>query len=335
MSSVRQDVRIEIQAPAKVNLFLEVHGRRADGFHELETLIVPLELCDTVCFRPRSERGLRVHCEWTAGRRARRRPEIWEPLPRGETNLVYRALRDFRQATGARGGAEVAISKRIPAAAGLGGASSDAAAALLAANASWKTGWTPAELTAWSARVGSDVPFFLSPTAAICRGRGESVQPLDVHGKLWMVIVRPPAGLATAEIYRHCRPASSPQQRVSVEAMRQALRRGDPHAVARHLFNRLQTAAECQSPWIARLREAFQRTDCLGHQMTGSGSCYFGICRHRSHARRVAEKLSAAKLGAVFVTATLGTRMAPAANHFMEEHHANHRGSHQADGEDR
>ncbi len=340
MASGRQDARLsdtrlEVPAPAKVNLFLEVLGRRADGFHELETLMAPLELGDTLCIRRRSDRRLRVHCEWTAGRRAIGPSPIWEPLPGGEANLVFRALRDFRQATAVSAGMDVTIAKRIPAAAGLGGASSNAAAALVAANVLWKTGWHPPDLTAWSARVGSDVPFFTNPTAAICRGRGEAIEPLDAPRPLWLVIVRPPVGLATADIYRECRPPAGRAPPRSVDAIRDALCRGDPQEVARQLFNRLQPAAERQSPWIARLRDAFQRTDCLGHQMTGSGSCYFGICRHQGHARRVAARLAAAKLGAVFVTATLGTRMAPAANHLTEEHHANHRGSHQTDGEDR
>lgn len=350
------DALIEIRAPAKINLFLEVLQRRPDGFHEIETLMVPVDLSDTVRLR-RSARGqLRVACRWASGLRAvARSPRggaaagVWSELPQGEDNLVFRALARFREASGVQAGIDVEIHKRIPAAAGLGGASSDAAAALLAANRLWALDWTRERLALIAAEVGSDVPFFLYGSAAICRGRGERVEPLRALQGLWLVVVRPPAGLSTAEIYRNCEPASDAvalcpaadssslparlaTRRRSLDTLLEAALRGNSAAIAGGMFNRLQPAAERCSPWIARLGRAFERLGCRGHQMSGSGSSYFGICRHAAHAGRVAARLRASDLGAVFLTTTTGIALAPKANHFKEERHADHRGSRQTDG---
>jgi 4-diphosphocytidyl-2-C-methyl-D-erythritol kinase len=325
-----RDALIEVQAPAKVNLFLEVLRRREDGFHEIETLMVPLGLADTLRCVARRDAQLRVTCRWTRGLQAARSSGdawrgVWDELPQGEENLVFRALERLRQAAGTSFGLDVEILKRIPSSAGLGGASSDAAAALAAANRLWQLDWSVERLSEIAAGIGSDVPFFLQGGAALCRGRGEQLEPLEGFGGWWLVIVRPPVGLSTAAVYRACRPADrsgAPDESNdacfrdertsclgaggarSATGLCEAAARGDLAGVARRLFNRLQAAAESQSAWMERLREAFRRSDCLGYQMSGSGSSYFGICRHAGHARRLAGRLRSAGLGAVFVTAT-------------------------------
>jgi 4-diphosphocytidyl-2-C-methyl-D-erythritol kinase len=346
MQICHRDALIEIQTPAKVNLFLEVLRRRADGFHDIETLMVPVELADTLRCTARPDGRLHVACRWTRGCQASARgsrdgtSRVWDDLPEGNRNLVFRALERLREAAGTSQGLNVEISKRIPTSAGLGGASSDAAAALAAANRLWGLDWPRDRLSEVAAAVGSDVPFFLGGGAAVCRGRGELLERVGGFAGWWLVIVRPPAGLSTADVYRDCCPAgvaepsagcAEPLGQVfaginrsevgprSVTGVCEAALRGDLAAVGRQLFNRLQSAAERQSPWIGRLRAAFERTDCLGHQMSGSGSSYFGICRHAGHARRLAGRLRSAGLGAVFVTATRASK---------EERHEDHRGSH-------
>jgi 4-diphosphocytidyl-2-C-methyl-D-erythritol kinase len=328
-----RNVLIEVQAPAKVNLFLEVLRRREDGFHEIETLMVPVGLADTLRCAVRQDGHLRVACRWTRGLQAVCAAggssflRVWDALPVGGDNLVFRALQQLRQAAGVSLGLDVEILKRIPSSAGLGGASSDAAAALVTANRLWQLDWPCERLAQIASAVGSDVPFFLHGSAAICRGRGERIESLEGFRGWWLVIVRPPVGLSTEAVYRECipveGPAGSPESADSRRGLAgccdwlangsrsavglcEAAARGDLVEVSRRLFNRLQAAAERQSPWIGRLRAAFGRTDCLGHQMSGSGSSYFGICRHAGHARRVAGRLRSAGLGAVFVTATRG-----------------------------
>jgi 4-diphosphocytidyl-2-C-methyl-D-erythritol kinase len=299
--------QIELLAPAKVNLFLEVLSRRADGFHEIETLMVPIDLCDTVAVAPSDDARIQLDCRWSAGIAARRAAESadggsqWPTLPQGDQNLVVRVLKLFQQRAGAAQGARVRLVKRIPAAAGLGGASSDAAAALVAANRVWDVGWSREQLAELGSECGSDIPFFVHGTAGLCRGRGERIQPLYGLMKLHLVIVRPPAGLATADVYRQCRPAAQPR---SVAPLVDAARHGRPALVGRWLFNRLQEAAIEVAPWMGRLPAMFDRLGCWGHQMSGSGSSYFGICRHGRHARSVAGRLRAAGMGAVFSATT-------------------------------
>src|SRR5262245_56559689 len=166
--------RVLGHAPAKLNLFLEVLARRPDGFHEIETLMGAVSIFDTLEFAPRSEGELRLSCRWVGGIRARsaRRTSSGDAagatprdavgdLPPGEQNLVYRTVARLRERCAIRGGAEIRLHKRIPSAAGLGGASSDAAAALVAANVAWKLGWSPAQLAELAADLGSDIPYFL------------------------------------------------------------------------------------------------------------------------------------------------------------------------------
>jgi 4-diphosphocytidyl-2-C-methyl-D-erythritol kinase len=194
------------------------------------------------------------------------------------------------------------VTKRIPTAAGLGGASSDAAAALLAANIGWNVGWSRPELSEVAAELGSDVPLFLHGGGCVCRGRGERIEPLNRHARLELVVVRPPEGLSTGRVYQACQ---VPERARSVGPLVQALERGARQAVGRTMFNRLQVTAEGICGWLGRLRSIFDRLDLWGHQMSGSGTAYFGICRHARHARRVAACLRAAGLGAVFAATTV------------------------------
>jgi 4-diphosphocytidyl-2-C-methyl-D-erythritol kinase len=312
----RHGTLIEVCSPAKLNLFLEVLRRREDGYHEIETLMAPISLYDSLLCRPNREGRLGVCCRWAWGigsqsqRKQTAAAMAWDELPQGGENLVRNALAVLRDRTGSTAGLDVWIIKRIPAAAGLGGASSDAAAALAAANLAWGLGWTRRRLAELAAAVGSDVPFFLDGRAAVCRGRGERIEPADWRTRLHVVVVRPPAGLATSAVYRHCQPADEPQ---SVEPLLAAARCGDAAGVARRMVNRLQPAAEHLSPWIGRLRQAFDRLGCWGHQMTGSGTSYFGIFRHAEQARCAASRLRAAGWGAVFPAVTLGSERTPRA----------------------
>lgn len=298
-----------VQTPAKLNLFLEVLGRRADGFHELETLMTTVSTYDTLTIQAESAGDVRLECRWATGLeaegvRAARAGLVgpWEPLPESENNLVTRAVRRLRERAGVDQGATLRLEKRIPAAAGLGGASSDAAAALVAANRAWRLGWSRERLREVAAELGSDIPFFLSGEegwrgAAVCRGRGEILAPLARMPALAIVAVRPPVGLSTAAVFKACRPTTQPRR---VESLVEALARGNTAEIGSLLHNGLQDAAASLSPWIGRLREAFRESDVLGHAMSGSGSTYFALCRHAGHARRTAERIRQRGYGAVF-----------------------------------
>ncbi|NQT15777.1 MAG: 4-(cytidine 5'-diphospho)-2-C-methyl-D-erythritol kinase [Planctomycetes bacterium] len=285
-----------VQAPAKLNLFFEVLAKRDDGFHEIETLVYPINLYDTLYLKEDSSGQTKLGCQRVSG--------IWGPkgsglgdVPTGADNLVAKAVNLLKRRAATSLGATIRLVKRIPSAAGLGGGSSDAAAALAAANAAWKLGWSTAQLECLGAELGSDVPAFFAQGPAVCRGRGERTEPTANLGSLHFVVVRPPAGLATREVYRACCPAARPR---GVTPLLDSLVRGDLARAGQRLFNRLELAASDLSPWIGRLQRELTRMDCPGHLMTGSGTCYFGLCRHARHARRVARRLEAREIGVAF-----------------------------------
>ncbi len=287
---------VVVDAPAKLNLFFEVLARRADGFHEVETLVYPVALFDTLFFRPRS--GQRIELDWISGSpRCLPWGPLWRQVPPASENLAVRALELLRERAGVAAGASLTLVKRIPSEAGLGGGSSDAAAALAAGNAGWGIGWPTSRLAELAAELGSDVPLFLHRGPSICRGRGERVEPIGSVGNLHFVLVRPPQGLATGRVYSACRVPRSPR---SAGPLVGALGRGRVATAAGLFFNRLEAAAASLSPWIERLRSQFRNTDCLGFQMTGSGTCCFGLCRHARHARHVARRLQAGGTGIAF-----------------------------------
>lgn len=286
-----------VRAPAKLNLGLEVLARRDDGYHEIESLIVPISLYDTLSLRSIPSGDLRIHCRWAAGVRHA------SPLPDAEDNLVTRALRLLRAEAGVAAGAEVRLTKRIPAAAGLGGGSSDAAAALLAARRAWQIPWADSRLETIAAEIGSDVPFFLRGGAAVCRGRGERTESIGPTARFDLVVVAPPDGLTTADVYAACSPSTEPRP---LGPLVDAVRRGRRRTLAASLFNGLEPAARTLSAWIGRLACELSRRDVEGHLMSGSGSAYFGICRSARHARRMAGQLRGRGLGSVFALRTLG-----------------------------
>jgi 4-diphosphocytidyl-2-C-methyl-D-erythritol kinase len=212
-------------------------------------------------------------------------------VPEGPENLILKALRLLaEQARVDRCGAAIQLIKRIPPGAGMGGGSSDAAAALLAANIAWKLGWTPERLSRVAASIGSDVPFFLQGRAAICRGRGERIELLEGLTRLHLVVAWPGEVLSTADVYRACRPSERPRPVAPLVA---ALQSGRLDRVAHRMHNRLQQAAEGLSAAVGRLKQQLARLDCIGYQMTGSGTAWFAICRSAAHARLVAARLRA------------------------------------------
>lgn len=291
------DSGLEIWAPAKLNLFLEVLARRDDGFHEIETLMCPIGLYDTLHFRPNRSGHVCLTSRW-AGGAGEHGASQQETLPEGTANTVVRACELLRRRTGEALGADVTLVKRIPMAAGLAGGSSDAAAALLAANQGWELNLSPLELAKLAAEIGSDVPFFLGRGPAICRGRGEQIETVAGLGMLHFVVVKPPAGLSTADVYRACRPVGQPAR---VERLVSALKQGRLSEAGRLLVNRLQSPAEKLTSAIGELKAEFARLDCPGHQMSGSGTSYFALCRSARHARGIARILQARGVGRVYV----------------------------------
>lgn len=292
---------LEIWAPAKLNLFLEVLARRPDGYHEIESLMTPIALFDTLCFAP--DPGPEIRLSIRDAAQAEFPPSTDAvPLSAGPDNLVWRAVELVRQAAGVPQGARITLTKRIPVASGLAGGSSDAAAALVAANLGFSAGLSRSQLMDLAARLGSDIPFFLGTGAGIVRGRGERLESIGGLAGLDFVVVRPPIGLSTAAVYKACRPADAPQ---SVDGLLRALQRGDRKEAGRRLHNQLQPAAEGLCAWIDRLSRMFAACDVAGHRMSGSGTSYFALCHHRKQALALAARLRAEGLGRVYAVASI------------------------------
>lgn len=295
-----------ILAPAKLNLTLDVLGRTNDGYHELSTVMVPVRWFDSLYFEPLAKLGGRAGLINFSLHGSGRN----ELVPANESNLVVRALQLLRERSGCELGARVSLVKRIPSGAGLGGGSSDAAAALQIANRGWGLHWSEERLSALAAELGSDVPFFLAGAAAICGGRGERVERLPRGVPLNFVIVKPEDSLSTAEVYRRfdeLKTASAVRRdKRTIASMSCDLRCGAVGNFAAWMSNSLQTAAASLSSWIEQVERVFADLGFAAHQLTGSGSAYFGICRHAGEARRLASIIKSRQLGLVFVTRSCG-----------------------------
>jgi 4-diphosphocytidyl-2-C-methyl-D-erythritol kinase len=175
----------DLAAPAKLNLFLHVVGRRADGYHLLQSVFVLIDWVDTLHVERRSDAALRRH-------------DLADPLPADD--LCLRAARALQQASGTTLGADIHVLKRVPAGAGLGGGSSDAATTLLALNRLWDLHWPPERLEALALTLGADVPFFVHGRNAFVQGVGEQITPVELPAT-WLAVVKPAASLGTAAVF--------------------------------------------------------------------------------------------------------------------------------------
>jgi 4-diphosphocytidyl-2-C-methyl-D-erythritol kinase len=272
MLSERRADAVILWAPAKVNLFLEVLAKRADGYHEIATLLVAVSLYDILEFKEDPSGDIRLLSDHPT-------------LSTGPDNLVRRAAELLRQHTGCQRGAAIRLSKRIPMAAGLAGGSTDAAATLAGLNRLWRLELAARDLASLGAEFGSDVPFFFRAPAAWCTGRGEQVAALELAIPLWFVVVCPNAGLATADVYRGVTVPQQPQGGVDI---RRALAEGNIEAIGRAMHNRLEPVADQLCPAVAEWRARLERLGPAGQRMSGSGSSVFALCRNQAEALRIA-----------------------------------------------
>jgi 4-diphosphocytidyl-2-C-methyl-D-erythritol kinase len=269
---------VRVWAPAKVNLFLEVLARRPDGYHELATLMAAVSLYDTLDFREGPPSDVRLTCD---------QPD----LSTGPDNLVCRAAEALRRRAGLPQGVDIRLRKRIPLAAGLAGGSSDAAATLAGLNALWRLGWRREQLAEIGAEVGSDVSFFFAPSAAWCTGRGERVEPIALGKTLDFVLVCPPVGLSTGQVFRMVTVPSPP---LSGDPVRRAAETGDVEELGQLLHNRLQEPAAGLCPAVSDAHSRLAALAPAGVLMSGSGSTVFALCRGPGEARRLKRALAPA-----------------------------------------
>jgi 4-diphosphocytidyl-2-C-methyl-D-erythritol kinase len=261
-------ITLQIQSPCKVNLLLNILGKRSDGFHELETVMYPLRLFDILDVEPAAS-GIELTCS--------------EPsLPTDRKNLVYRAAEAFLTTAGIRKGLRIHLEKRIPLAAGLGGGSGNAATTLLALNRLFENALSGAKLHEIAASLGSDIPFFLQDKPALATGRGEIITPLQSAAALSgmaFVLVHPGFGIASSWAYQQLAnfPDAVNGRAGRAQELIAVLSGADARAVAKHFYNSLEAPALHKFPVLRLYQEFFQQHGAVGTLMSGSGSTTFAI----------------------------------------------------------
>ncbi|MDR2115865.1 MAG: 4-(cytidine 5'-diphospho)-2-C-methyl-D-erythritol kinase [Planctomycetaceae bacterium] len=265
--------------PAKLNLFFEVYGKRNDGFHEITSIAVPIRIFDTLMFEPTQNEGIEFFCQNGSA-----------DIPNNENNLVIRAIKLIRKRTGIVRGAKIRLFKRIPSQAGLGGGSSDAAAAIQTAKHVWNLKIPDEELIAIAAEIGSDCPVFFHQNASISHGRGEIIRSIGLIPKLHFVILKPHEGLSTKTVYDQCMSCHDLQFQYP-EKLIAELKQGDLVQIGRCFFNRLEMPAQVIWQPFTQIKKELEKFDCLTVRMSGSGTAFYGLCRNDRHAKFVAGQL--------------------------------------------
>ena len=263
---------MQVLAPAKINVWLRVLRRRSDGFHEIETLIAPISLCDEIQIESCSgKKAIEFQCDDPS-------------VPKGDENLAVRAATLFFEKTNIDGGISIELKKKIPHGAGLGGGSSDAASTLLALNDLFDTKLPLQTLSKMAEAIGSDVPFFILQSAAVCKGRGELVSPTKSREQLSVLLLKPEFSVPTQWAYSRWRD-SLEISGVSYVVQKFA---GQTFAndLERPVFEKFIFLAEMKT-WLLK------RPEVGAALMSGSGSTVFAVLRSKADVNRVAEKAKA------------------------------------------
>jgi 16S rRNA (adenine1518-N6/adenine1519-N6)-dimethyltransferase len=274
------------RAHAKLNLGLRILGRRPDGYHEIRTVLQSISLHDAIMLSVGGD-AVRVLCDDPA-------------VPQGEANTCYRAARAFLERAGIGEGVTVRIVKRIPAGAGLGGASADAAATLVGLSEAYSDRAGPDIVHELAPRIGADVPFCLAGGTALATGIGEHVASVERNCPLWFVIAKPPRDVSTAWAYALLDEAGTGEYEAEGDLLR-GLARGDLELVARSLGNAFWEPVADELAELRPIRERLSAAGALGSMLTGSGSAVYGLFASAGAAERAALEVSSADVAFVAV----------------------------------
>ncbi|MBM3880756.1 MAG: 4-(cytidine 5'-diphospho)-2-C-methyl-D-erythritol kinase [Verrucomicrobia bacterium] len=265
----------ELASPCKVNLLLNILGKRPDGFHELETVLYPVDLHDRLSFE-RGPSRIELTCNHPA-------------LPVDASNLVHRAAEAFLRAAGVPAGVRIHLDKRLPLAAGLGAGSGNAAATLLGLNRLFDQPLSAQQLANLAVGLGSDVPFFLQSKPALGTGRGEQIRVLDWFPALrgaWLLLLHPGFGVSTAWAYRNLAryPDAVNGRPGRAAELLARLQRGDLEAAGAAFYNALETPVLEKYPLLALYQEFLCEHGAVVARMSGSGSTTFALSKSRAEA---------------------------------------------------
>jgi len=265
-----------VKAPAKVNLFLELVKKRADGYHELVTVFHAINLCDILCFKKTNNGKIKLTCNDKS-------------LPLGDENLIVKAAKLLQQKKNIKYGATIYLKKNIPSGAGLGGGSSDAAATLCALAKLWGTNSSVSELCKIGATIGADVPFFISPGTAVAKGIGEKLSQIDNVLPAWFVVVSPSFSVSTAMAYSKVKFPLTNIRKVN-KIIDHIKAGGALSSLNGALFNRLEEFVFVAFSELADIKQKLTNLGCCS-LMSGSGSCVFAIAVSKSAAQKAKLKM--------------------------------------------
>ena len=277
---------ISLKAPAKINLFLEILGKRDDGYHEIETIMQEIDLADNLQFEEIQE-GVKLECND-------------KRIPLNQDNLVCKAANLILKECGIKKGVSINLEKKIPVGAGLGGGSSDAAATLKALNSLWGVGLNDGELIEFAAKLGSDIPFFIKGKTSICSGRGEKIFPVEARNKMDYLILFPRVHISTETIYKNLK-IDLTKKRKDVSFFLDALKYSESVGIGKLLFNRLEEVIFGTYPDLLQVKHSLEFFDFCGLSISGSGSAFFGLCKDRHQAEAIKSKVELNGTGNVFV----------------------------------
>lgn len=269
--------KIEIAAPAKINLTLNIKGKRADGYHELETIMQQIDLLDHITIESASPGSIRVDSNSSL-------------IPHNEGNLAYRAAALFLDKYGSGAGVKIFIEKNIPIGAGLAGGSTDAAAVLWGLNRLLDCGLAKADLLEMAAQIGSDVPFCLLGGSALARGRGELLEPLAPSVPLLLLLVKPDFQVSTAEVYQQF-DLTKVEKFPDTPAFLESWQHCDIIGIAGHMENVLESVSVRKYPEIALIKEKMKKLGALNVLMSGSGPSVFGVFKEKGLAMEAMETM--------------------------------------------
>jgi len=272
-------MKLKIQARAKINWTLDVVGTLPNGYHDLDMLMQSVTLCDQMTVEDADALTLHVHSGGAF-------------VPADENNLVLRAANALRAHTGCTKGAAITLRKYIPVAAGMGGGSSDAAAALKGLNELWGLGVSDDDLEKIGLTIGADVPFCIRGGLQRAQGVGERLTPLVLKRPLYLVAFQPCRGLSTKEVFTSLREDGiRDEDRPDNERAMRALRSGDVRLLGRSMGNVLEPVSRRMRPELDKAIRDIEEAGAVGARMTGSGSAVFGVFLHAGVCRKALEEL--------------------------------------------
>ena len=264
------------KAPAKINLGLDVLHKRADGYHELEMVMASVDLADRLTFEPLPEDRIIVETNKAF-------------LPIDKRNNVYQAAEILKARYGIKEGIKISITKNIPVAAGLGGGSTDCAAALRGMNRLWDLNLSVDELVDMGVLVGTDVPYCLHGTASLITGKGELVQPLVPMPQCWVVLVKPRVSVSTRKIFQQLR--AEELSHPNMAKLAQAILDQDYQAMIRYMGNNMEDVTIPKYPVVQQIKDRMMKYGADVAMMSGSGPTVFALCHNHSRAQRIVNGL--------------------------------------------